>query len=152
MIYRFFTVTIGTIALLVSSLPAQASISEPAPACQVRGIIKSVKDREEQGHGISEGRTYHYVDVEILNTNKTFTSSRDRAAYKNVNSSEFNCELDNGKVTTYQLSTGENRKLIEVFIGECIVASSHMFADGNFRSGNWISGIAKIDRSDCERR
>ena len=121
-----------------------------APNCQVVGIVKDVSERTVKGKGLSEGQEFDYIDVRIENRHKRFTNEGDRQAYGQSDNAYFNCEADNGASATYQLQDASDKKFIKDNIGKCIVATSNMFADGNFRSGNWLSDLKPADPSVCE--
>jgi hypothetical protein len=117
-----------------------ASISQISPKCEFIGEVESVTLRKEQGRGISEGKTFGYVDVSVK-----------VAHFYKVNDAYPTSCNKNKEIQTFQIKE-TFLKLLSPSLpkkGQCIKASVKFSGDGNFMSGSWLTIIEELKPEDC---
>tara|TARA_B100002003_G_C14081547_1_gene520292 strand:+ start:341 stop:778 length:438 start_codon:yes stop_codon:yes gene_type:complete len=142
--------------MVFSANSALASRSFEAPECKLQGIVLSENERSETGQGLSEGHTYHYLDLTIKIENLSYTDPTLKTVYTGKEK-PYNCEFSGNEILIYQKKdvpqnsqknpSGEDA---ERLTGKCITAKTQFFGDGNFMSGNWLYDIQILNDDACQ--
>ena len=120
-----------------------ASRSMEAPQCPFTGKVMEVTERYEPGQGISDGETFHYIDVSVLITQGS-----------SVDPSEMMLGCDNpaGSTQVFQMygtALGLDEPSLPA-VETCIRGYSHFSADGNFMGGNWLTVEETLSSEQCK--
>ena len=117
----FLFLLVFCVGFNVAGTSVMASRSMEMPNCHFSGVVQDISVRKEPGRGLSEGRTFTYIDITVGH----IKADGDDTGY---------CSVDD--VQTYQMRKGDKPK---PKVGQCIQAFSNFSGDGNFMSGNWLN-------------
>jgi len=143
MTLKILLIPIITLSLsILSPFTSYASRSPEAPKCYIKGKVTDVTIRKEPGRGLSEGRTFKYIDVTIHRSEKSEQNIEDLRT--------SGCSTEN--IITVQMR-GSLLGIYDPKIpkkDECIKGYSNFFGDGNFMSGNWLTVEEELTPEECQ--
>ena len=125
--------------LMVFTASGQASRSPDAPNCHFIGEIQNIEVRKEKGKGLSEGRTFKYIDITVHKV-------------KSAEEAEGLIGCSDDEIQTFQMH-GSFLGIYDTSVpkkGECIKGYSNYMGDGNFLSGNWLTVQEKLPSESCK--
>lgn len=129
--------------LCVGAGHTKASKGIEAPFCPFVGKVVKREMRVEDGAGLSEGTKFIYVDVSV----RISESRKGEQEH-----SPMPCDLSEGSTYIMQMY-GDIKGLRNPKIpaeGACVKGTSHLFSDGNFMSGNWLTVVETLGAEACE--
>jgi hypothetical protein len=133
---------------------AHASRSMEAPICSVQGVVLEQDKRMEKGQGMSEGEKFYYQDLKVKVLSLDY-ADEDQKNFAGT-APPFSCEYNPDFVNVYQNRDFDTAfewmnffRAPKNYEGECISAKTQFFADGNFKSGNWIYDIKVLEDEAC---
>ncbi len=141
MIYRIFMSAFIFLGFSYSGV-SHASISMEAPVCNFIGVVQDINVRKEDGKGISEGKTFTYIDVTVDIVKGGTQDSTDSASV---------CNIEDGSRQIFQMRNsilGKYHPHIPK-LGACIKGYSQFMGDGNFMSGRWLTVEENLDAASC---
>jgi len=136
-------VLIASVFILFSNGRVCASTSSVAAhSCSFIGEVIDTSLRKEKGRGISHGKTLSYIDVTIhITDGETKEDSDGKMGCKTTINTESVFQMH---VSIWGLFSPSIPKK-----GRCIKAKSEFSADGNFKSGNWLTVLEELPSHNC---